>query len=233
MLFIWSVITCSHKITHTFCKQAWGLSSQQSYLFSDGEPKQSEQFLERSFSSLCQVVSCTISEVLISPVDWTAVWSVSRVNKATRLVLGTASSAPGTGRKAFLCLPRTAQTSAKASLTPTGGLGEAEHGSWHAALPAAFPSRCPLPAHPLHTLCHPHFLTSGNLWLCFVFCCFPGELEEHHITPLWWREEGPSPCSSKTGDVSTGTTGTQGTTGGLGESQMHRVRHKMRKWILR
>lgn len=49
------------------------------------------------------------------------------------------------------------------------------------------------------------------------------------ITPLWWREEGPSPCSSKTGDVSKGTTGAQGTTGGLGESQMHRVRHKMRK----
>lgn len=29
------------------------------------------------------------------------------------------------------------------------------------------------------------------------------------ITPLRWREEGPSPSSSKTGDVSKGTKGTQ------------------------
>lgn len=81
---------CSHKITHTFCKQAWGLSSQQNYLFFDCETKQSEQFLEWSFSSLYQAASCTISEALISPADWTAVWSVSRANKATWLINATA-----------------------------------------------------------------------------------------------------------------------------------------------
>lgn len=44
---------------------------------------------------------------------------------------------------------------------------------------------------PFHTLCHPRFLTSGNLWLCFVFCCFPGELEEHH--PFVVARRGPQP----------------------------------------